>query len=973
MHLPRGILHLLFFLGVSTAAASSKRTEAPTSGTPLQVWPCNASSALQSWSFDLRPFPHHNVRLGGATAGLPYTGLNLNTLGFSNATGGVLNVWTDSPTNPYGQFWAWQEGQLTNLENDLCAGTTNSSGVLPAGTAVVQVDCSSGPAAAFSYDNATGLLRWGMDDSLCLDAGTSFSCDAYPSQGSALPPYCNTSLSATVRAADLLERMLPSERAAFLSASNNGVPRLGVPPLRYGEALHGVLSPCGAAAPPTPSGFASTGCPTSFPTGLALGSSFNRSLWKAVGAVIGREARALFNQQQRAQLMLFTPDLNAFRDPRWGRGMEVPGEDPVLSGEYGAQYVLGLQGEEGGAPYLTAVAMPKHFSVYDQEGNGGAHDRTHFCAPTDLASLVSYFWAPFKAALQRGRAGGLMCACSGYGYTPGSSGQPSCSRSEINNGVLRGQWGWEGAMVTDGNGVGDLWDHYGPNGTALNCGGTGAAGPTGAVRVGLRGGVDVELGETLNNFALPALADGNISMGDIEAALERTLPFIFRLGLMDAQSPLNALGAGDVDTEGARALALEAAAQAVVLLRNDNGLLPLAPLAGKVAVVGPSAADAGIQLANYHGENRLAALHTPLAALQRAVAARPPAANATLAFAPGCATVLCPDASGFAGARGAAEGAGVVLFFCGGAPWRGGAGAFNSTEGEEFDREGGIGLPGQQEALLGMLLDMAESGAGGAVVVVVQRGGPIGLSPPLLARVRTLVDVAYPGELGGEGIAGVLLGRFAPSGRLSTTVYPPAFVATRNITDYNFSSGEGVTHLYYTGTPQFPFGFGASTTTWNLTWFSAAAAAAAAASSSSSSTGSRVQWLPGAASSGAPLTPPPPFAVNVSNTGGRVSDISLLAFLHYPEPRQPGQPLQKLFDFARAAAVAPGETVTLFFTVPPEVAATYADNGEGAVVAGEVGVRIGAPGESMLQGVFEVVLGEGQGQRLVVSPAPPLL
>jgi hypothetical protein len=257
-----------------------------------------------------------------------------------------------------------------------------------------------------------------------------------------------------------------------------------------------------------------------------------------------------------------------------------------------------------------------------------------------------------------------------------------------------------------------------------------------------------------------------------------------------------------------------------------------------------------------------------------------------------------------------------------------------------------------------MLLDMAESGAGGAVVVVVQRGGPIGLSPPLLARVGTLVDVAYPGELGGEGIVGVLLGRYAPSGRLSTTVYPPAFVATRNITDYNFSSGEGVTHLYYTGTPQFPFGYGASTTTWNFTWFSAAASS------------SRVQWQPG---SGTPLTPPPPFAVNVSNTGGRVSDISLLAFLHYPEPRQPGQPLQKLFDFARAAAVAPGETVTLFFTVPPEVAATYADNGEGAVVAGEVGVRIGAPGESMLQGVFEVVLGEGQGQRLVVSPAPPLL
>ena len=307
---------------LAAAAAAAAPAPAPTTGTALQLWPCDAASPFQSWSFLTLPFPRTNVRLGGATPALPYTGLNLNVLGFSNSTGGVLNVWTDSPENPYGQYWAYNTSgarQLTNRLNGLCAGTTNASGALPAGTPVVQVPCSNGAAAAWAYSSATGLLAWGLDAALCLDAGSAFSCASAPAPR---PPYCDPALPAGARAADLLARLAPTEKAAFLSASNNGFPRLGVPPLRYGEALHGVLSGCGAPAPPTPSGFASTGCPTSFPTGLALGSSFNRTLWRAVGATIGAEARALFNQCGIAQPMLFTPDINPFRDARWGRGME---------------------------------------------------------------------------------------------------------------------------------------------------------------------------------------------------------------------------------------------------------------------------------------------------------------------------------------------------------------------------------------------------------------------------------------------------------------------------------------------------------------------------------------------------------------------------------------------------------------------------------------------------------------------------
>lgn len=751
----------------------------------------------------------------------------------------------------------------------------------------------------------------------------------------------------------LLALMLPVEKAAMLAASNNGVPRLGVPPQRYGEALHGVLSGCGAAAPPTVDGFVSSGCPTSFPTGLALGSSFNRTLWRAVGATIGTEARALFNQGGIAQTSLFTPDLNPFRDCRWGRGMEVPSEDPVHAAEYAAAYIGGFQGEEGG--FLRAVAMPKHFQgfvtlrpntvtdparnldhnpllplprnapkSYDQEGNFGAHDRSSFCANITLQSAVSYHMPPFYAALTRGRAGGLMCSTNGYGIN-GAPGQASCAHADFNNGVLRDQWGADFSMVTDGNGVGDLYMHYGHG--ALNCG-DGATGPTNAVRVGLRGGVDVELGETLNNYALAAVADGNITMADIDLALSRTLRWLFRLGLMDprASVPAAALGPADVDTASARALAREAATQAVVLLRNNASsatgaqLVPLdVARVRSVAVVGPNADAWETMLANYHGVNTVAAAHSPFAALATALAGR---ANVTMAS--GCANVLCEDASGFAAAVAVASAADVVVLVCGGAPWRGGPGAFNATEGEEYDRTN-VTLPGLQEAFIFAVL-----GTGRPVVLVIERGGPIALSPALLAdaRLTTILSVCYPGEMGGDGLADVLLGAAAPSGRLPTTSYDGDFVNSRSIIDYNFSSGDGVTHLWYTGTPQWPFGFGLSTTTWALEWLDAGADADAAVDAAELATSPR------------------PYGVNVSNTGTRASDISVLGFV---SSGVPGEPLQRLFDFQRAAAVAPGETRTLIFSLPPDAAARVGHDGAVTLHAGALRVFIGAPGEMMLE------------------------
>lgn len=304
------LLPPLAALSVVAALSSAPRpaSAAPvTSGTPVQVWPCAPGSPRQAWSVVHGGSPGDNVRLGGA-GGQPVSGLVLNTLGYDNSTGGVLNVWTDALGTPWGQQWGLVAGQLVSETNGLCAGTSNASGPLPAGTPVVQVPCASGATATWALNASDGHLVWAADPTLCLDAGTTTSC-ADPLLGRL--PLCNASLPPAARAADALSRMLPAEKAAFLAVSNNGVPRLGVPRLSYGEALHGVLSGCGARAPPVP-GFASTGCATSFPTALALGASFNRTLWHAIGAVIGTEGRALFNQGV-AQSMYFTPNVNPCR------------------------------------------------------------------------------------------------------------------------------------------------------------------------------------------------------------------------------------------------------------------------------------------------------------------------------------------------------------------------------------------------------------------------------------------------------------------------------------------------------------------------------------------------------------------------------------------------------------------------------------------------------------------------------------
>jgi len=181
-----------------------------------------------------------------------------------------------------------------------------------------------------------------------------------------------------------------------------------------------------------------------------MGGSFNRSLWRSVGETISIEGRALSNEGRWGQGIAWAPDINLFRDPRWGRGQEVPGEDPVLNSEYAFEYITGLQGLDE-EDYIRVVATPKHFSAYDLERWNGT-DRHDFDAVVTYGELVEYFWPAFQSAFQRGKAQSTMCSYNAVyvrNQTQAVKGVPSCANGFFNNGIIRGEWGFDGFIVSE--------------------------------------------------------------------------------------------------------------------------------------------------------------------------------------------------------------------------------------------------------------------------------------------------------------------------------------------------------------------------------------------------------------------------------------------------------------------------------------------------------------------------------------------
>ncbi|KAG6487661.1 beta-D-xylosidase 1-like [Zingiber officinale] len=585
-------------------------------------------------------------------------------------------------------------------------------------------------------------------------------------------PFCQPGRPIRERARDLIARLTVAEKVAMLVNNAAGVPRLGIPRYEWwSEALHGVaVSPGVHFGGDYPSA-------TSFPQVISSAATFNASLWELMGKVVSDEARALYNSG-RAGLTYWSPNVNIYRDPRWGRGQETPGEDPAVSARYAAAYVRGLQQPSGGnrgLSRLKVAACCKHYTAYDLD-NWKGYDRFHFNAKVSKQDLEDTYNVPFKACVLDGGVASVMCS---YNQV---NGVPSCADPNLLRNTIRGQWRLNGYIVSDCDSVGVFYNaqHYGSR-------------PEDAVAYALKAGLDLDCGPFLAQYTENALRQGKVSEANIDSALTHTVAVQMRLGLFDGENqPFRDIGLSDLCSNSHRSLALEAARQAIVLLKNRAKTLPLSPSRLRtVAVIGPNSDATATMIGNYAGIP--CAYTSPLKGI---------ASYARTVHAVGCTSVACAGEQPVDAAVEAARHADAVVLV---------VGLDLSIEAEGRDRFDLL-LPGRQQELITAVAKASK----GPTVLVLMSGGPLDVSfAEADPNVAAILWAGYPGQAGGAAIADVIFGAHNPGGKLPVTWYPQFYVDKVAMTDMamraNPSTGyPGRSYRFYSGPVVYPFGHGLS-------------------------------------------------------------------------------------------------------------------------------------------------------------------
>ncbi len=374
------------------------------------------------------------------------------------------------------------------------------------------------------------------------------------------------------RAAALVAKMTREEKIAQTMNAAPAIPRLGVPAYEWwNEGLHGV---------------ARSGHATVFPQAIGLAATWNVDLLEQVGTVTSTEARAKFNlaggpgsdHRRYEGLTIWSPNINIFRDPRWGRGMETYGEDPYLTGQLAVGFIRGLQGDDPRHP--RTIATPKHLAVH----SGPEPGRHGFDVDVSPRDLEATYLPAFRAALVEGGAGAVMCAYNSL------HGTPACAADWLLDGRLRKDWGFRGFVVSDCDSLYDMlhFHYFRPD-------------EAGASAAALNAGHDLNCGNTYRALG-QALDRGETDEASLDRSLVRLFAARYRLGELERprRDPYARLGAADIDAPASRELALEAARQSLVLLKNDHATLPLKPDA-RLAVIGPNADALAALEANYQG------------------------------------------------------------------------------------------------------------------------------------------------------------------------------------------------------------------------------------------------------------------------------------------------------------------------------------------------------------------------------------
>ena len=396
--------------------------------------------------------------------------------------------------------------------------------------------------------------------------------EALPTPGPELLPYLNPELPLETRVDDLLGRMTLDEKVSQTLYTAPAVERLGIPEYNWwNEALHGV---------------ARAGIATVFPQAIGLAATWDTELMFRVATAISDEARAKHHEWVRRDqrgiyegLTFWSPNINIFRDPRWGRGMETFGEDPYLTGRLAVEFVRGMQGDD--PFYLKTVATPKHYAVH----SGPEPDRHTFDAVVDERDLRETYLPAFRASVVEGGAESVMCAYNRF------RGDPACASDELLQQILREEWGFDGYVVSDCWAITDIYNTHKVVETAPE-----------AAAMALAAGTDLNCGVSFDSLGV-AVRSGLLAEDSLDTAVRRLLKARFRLGMFDPPErvPYTSIPYEVNDSPEHRALALETARKSIVLLKNEGGLLPLNRSLGTIAVIGPNANDVEVLLGNYNG------------------------------------------------------------------------------------------------------------------------------------------------------------------------------------------------------------------------------------------------------------------------------------------------------------------------------------------------------------------------------------
>jgi beta-glucosidase len=590
-------------------------------------------------------------------------------------------------------------------------------------------------------------------------------------QGQNRPVYLDPDQPLEMRLDDLLHRLTVAEKISQMQDVAPAIERLHIPAYNWwNEGLHGV---------------ARAGYATVFPQAIGLAATWDDELMLRVADVISTEARAKYNDaiahgshERYFGLTFWSPNINIFRDPRWGRGQETYGEDPYLTGRMGVAFVKGLQGKD--PKYLKTISTPKHYAVH----SGPEVLRHSFDVPVSAHDLADTYLPAFRASIVEGKAQSVMCAYNSV------SGAPACANAQL-LGRLRQEWQFNGYVVSDCGAISDVF-----------AGHRYAARIEQAAAIAVKAGTDLSCGKEYSALA-GALNDGLLSQADIDQAVRRLMRARFQLGMFDPPEGVaySRIPMTENDSEQHRQMALQAARESIVLLKNANGFLPLQDRFKRIAVVGPDSDSLDVLVGNYNGTPSRPV--TPLAGMKK----RFGAANITyaqgsvLAETSANPTAAAPPIPDRGAAVKAAQNADVVVAFVGISP---------NLEGEEMSDVSAPGffggdrvdldLPRPQQEML-----EAVAATGKPLVVVLLNGSALAVNWAQ-QHAAAVLDAWYPGEEGGTAIAEVLAGDYNPGGRLPVTFYKsvgqlPAF------TNYSMA---GRTYRYFHGEPLFGFGDGLS-------------------------------------------------------------------------------------------------------------------------------------------------------------------